>query len=382
MNLTRQLALLYPADGDARTIVSFAEIPEGQIDYRGGALAMWASIVRAASLHQKIPSLVDAARAEYPDDAVLREAAETLGRDPHALDLLAETAPSRAPQQVGMTTLVLVGAIVLAGALDLPRWAILSIVAICLVTVLPTLQYLVSRFTASSPAGMPTRKQLADPDVIDLDSGLFGGLAGGLVTGVLLAVVYHEVEPRAALPRLIVQVALTFGIAVAVLGLFVAFITSKFVDVAKRKPRGSWMLNEITASVLAGLIAGPVAGIGLAFHYGQYHGTRRFADPPLLLTGILPGCVVIGVFMAVWNQRPLAPRLMRSIATSIAAAGLVGLPAQATAVLEPALKQLMYSAGAVIGGSVYGLLLGGICGLVIGISLFLSRHWVRRELSP
>jgi hypothetical protein len=49
------------------------------------------------------------------------------------------------------------------------------------------------------------------------------------------------------------------------------------------------------------------------------------------------------------------------------------------------LKKIMHSGGtpaAALGGSLYGLLLGGISGLVIGISLFLSRHWVKRELSP
>ena len=375
--------MLYATEGSARAIVDFAGLPQEEIDFDGASLVTWASVLRVAVQNGKVAPLLEAARGEYPDDAVLREASEAVTADPQALDVLSETEKSGAPQQVTTTMLVLIGVIVLAGVTDLPRWAILTIVAVCAVTVLPTLQYLWNRATGFRP-GAPTRKQLADPDVIDLDSGLFGGLAGGLVTGVLLAVVYHDVEPELPLARLVIQVALTFGVAVAILGVIVAFVTSRFVAIAKRRGRGRWLLNEITASVVAGLMAGPLAGIGLAFHYGQYHGERRFADPPLLLTGILPGCVVIGVFMAVWNQRPLAPRLTRSIATSIVAAGIVGLPAMATASLEPALKRIMYSGGAmaaVLGGSVYGLLLGGICGLVIGIALFLSRHWGRRELT-
>jgi tetratricopeptide (TPR) repeat protein len=101
MNLTRQLALLYPTEGGARTIVSFAEIPEAQIDYGDGALAMWGSVVRAAALHRRVPSLVEAARTDYPENATLREASETLSRDPHALDLQTEPASSGSPQQGG-----------------------------------------------------------------------------------------------------------------------------------------------------------------------------------------------------------------------------------------------------------------------------------------
>jgi hypothetical protein len=109
----------------------------------------------------------------------------------------------------------------------------------------------------------------------------------------------------------------------------------------------------------------------------------------VLLAGILPGCVVVGIFIAAWDQWPLTRRLFRSIAASTIAAWIIGLGAGAVSDalgLEQRMYRQLYAAGTpagrLQGGVIYGLIIGVIAGLVIGISLFLSRRWPDRRKVP
>jgi len=234
---------------------------------------------------------------------------------------------------------------------------------------------------ASSSAREPTTAMAE----IDYDSGIFGGLAGGLVTGALLSVVYNKWTTRPIpLVKLLPLVTAFFGIAVAALGWLVAVITSWFA----RLQRSAWIFNEITACLVAGVMAGLLSGPAIAWHFGKHQKDWDFAGPAIILAGVLPGCVIVGIFIATWDQWPLSRRLMRSIITSTIAAWIIGLTAGAAADatgLSDRLYHQLYDAGTpggrLQGGVIYGLIIGTISGLVIGVSLALSRRWPTRVIA-
>lgn len=380
--LTLELATLFDDEDNARMIATHAALTLIDIEFEGSAAEIWTDVMRQATLQKRVEELIDCAREHYPDDEILREADAALKADPHVFDpppLEDSESKSRAPQQIFITVGMLVVVILIVALIPMPNWARVAIVTVTYPLFLPLLRRMLPSIGIAAPA--PSSTTLAE---IDNDSGLAGGFAGGIVTGVLLSVVYTNASPSIPLIKLLPLVTLFFGFAVAILGWLVAAMTSWFVRLSGG--RATWLFNEITACVVAGSLAGLVSGPGIAWQFGKHKDDWAFAGPNVLLTGILPGCVVVGVFIATWEQWPLTRRLFRSIAASTIAAWIIGLGAIAVsdaANLKDVFYHLLYDSqtpgGRLKGGLIYGLAIGVISGLVIGISIFLSRHWPERK---
>ncbi len=376
--LTLELATLFDDEDNARMISTHAALTLIDIEFGGSAAEIWTNVVRQATLQKRVEELIACAREHYADDEILREADAALKADPHVFDaapLEESESKSRAPQQIFITVGMLIVVILIVALIPMPNWARVAIVTVTYPLFLPLLRRMLPSIGITTPA--PSSTTLAE---IDSDSGLAGGFAGGIVTGLLLSVVYTKANPTIPLIKLLPVVTLFFGFAVALLGWFVAAITSWFVRLSGGK--ATWLFNEITACLVAGTVAGLVSGPGIAWQFGKHEGDWAFAGPNVLLTGILPGCVVVGVFIAIWEQWPLPRHLFRSIAASTITAWIIGLGAIAISDalnLRDVFYHLLYDSrtpgGRLQGGLIYGLAIGVISGLVIGISIFLSRHW-------
>jgi len=383
--LTLQLATMFADDDAARMIATHAGLSLLDIEFNGSAAEIWTNVVEQAVLQRRIEQLVSCAREHYQDDT-LREAAELLAKNPRAFDppVFVSTRtlpgrPSRMPQQIVLTAAMLIGAIIAVDLLDLSRFAQAAIFTIAFVVTIPLFRRLLP--SGGTAAATPSTEHA--PATIDLDSGMWGGLAGGLVTGALLSVVYHQrADPNVPLTTLLPVVTAFFGVAIAALGCLVAAITSAFARAAFRHRSLWWLLNEFTASLVAGLIAGVVSGSGIGWHFGKFKDKWAFAGPEILIAGIVPGCVVVGVFIALWDQKLVARRLTRSVVMSAIAAWIIGVVATALSDamnLRDRFFHILYDAGTVgarfNGGMIYGIMIGAIAGLVIGISILLSRRW-------
>jgi|GEM_PF-6441032 len=388
--LTLQLATLFERENAIRMIATQAGLSRLQIDFDGPPAEVWTNVVEEAVLQKKLEKLIVCAREFFQDDDMLREAAETLTRNPHAFDVSAAEienrhAPSHAPQQILTIALLLIGAIILVSSLQLHWIARGAILTIAFVASIELYRRLLPATTAAPASASSTEPTVA---TIDLDSGMWGGLAGGVVTGALLSAVYY----RAQLPNdefddvplitLLPIVSAFFGVAVAGLGVLVAALTSWFARIVDRHRGAWWILNELTASLLAGLVAGVVSGSGIGWQFGQHKDDWAFAGPDILLRGIVPGCVVVGVFIALWDQKLVARRLTRSVIVTTIVAWIIiatGTAASDALKLRDYFYGALYAEGTAAarftGGMIYGVMIGAISGLVIGISILLVRRW-------
>jgi hypothetical protein len=378
--LTLQLATLFGDKDAARMIATHARLSLLTIDFDGTAAEIWTSVIEQAVLQKRIAELIACARKLFEDDDTLREAADLLAKDPRAFDpppAFVE-APSRAPQQIWLIAATLVGAIIAVDVLELSRVAQIAIFTIVFIVAVPLLRRLL-------PSGDAAPASSTEPvaATIDLDSGMWGGLAGGVVTGALLSVVYHtRADPTVPITTLLPIVTVFFGVSVAALGCLVAAITSWFARMAQRIRGLGWLLNELSASLVAGLIAGVVSGAGIGWQFGKMKDKWQFAGPDILIAGIVPGCVVVGVFIALWDQKLVARHLTRSIVTSAIAAWIIGVIATAASdalSLRDYFFHALYDEGTAAarfnGGMIYGVMIGLLSGLVIGITILLSRRW-------
>lgn len=381
--LTLQLATMFGDADSARMIATHAGLSLLNIDFDGTAAEIWTSVVAQAVLQKRIAELIACAREHFQDDT-FREAAELLAKNPHAFDpppafpIEKGDTPSRAPQQIWLTAVVLIGAIIALDQIDMSRIAQVAILTIIFVIAIPLLRWLL-------PSGEAAPDAATEPvaPTIDLDSGMWGGLAAGAVTGAFLSVVYHRrTDPTVPITTLLPIVTAFFGVAVAALGCLVAAITSWFARMAQRIRGTGWLLNELSASLVAGLVSGVVFGAGIGWQFGKMEGKWKFAGPDTLIIGIVPGCVLLGVFIALWDQKLVARRLTRSIVTSAIAAWIIGVIAIAASDafgLHDYFHSALYDEGTAAarftGGMIYGVLIGLIAGLVIGITILLSRRW-------
>jgi len=372
--LTLRLAEAFSDKEQARMVASNAGLSLLNIKFDDSAAVTCTSVVEQAVLQKKIASLIEAALHYYPDDEIFREAAGALSRDPRAFDL----PPWRAPQQVWITVLVLVGGIVVIDVLHLSLFAKGAIGVVLLAFSFP----LVLRFFSPDEAASGATPSTQAAATIDLDSGMWGGLAGGLITGALLSVVYHTyADPKVSMSTLLPLVTAFFGIGVATLGCLVAVITWWFARLAQRRSKAGWLFNELTASLLAGLIAGVVSGAPIGWHFGSFKDQWAFAGPRILIAGILPGCYIVGVFIALWDQKLVARHRTRLIVWTSALAscvvGTLGAVISEGMGLHDRFYHLLYDEGTVAarisGGVIYGVLIGALAGLVIGIPILFSR---------
>jgi HEAT repeat protein len=72
------LVKLYPTEEAARLVVSEAQLPEGHIDFEGGAIHIWHNVLAEAERRNRVEAIVDVARKHYPEQsAALGQALET-----------------------------------------------------------------------------------------------------------------------------------------------------------------------------------------------------------------------------------------------------------------------------------------------------------------
>jgi hypothetical protein len=201
----------------------------------------------------------------------------------------------------------------------------------------------------------------------------------------LVLLLYFVENIDAPMPWItIASILAVYGPAVGVL---LAVFVEAFVMIADRIARVGFGLvliaNPITASTLAGMLAGIAPGAIGVIVFGSYHGP--FVGTGLIAFGLISGAVMVAVPAAIRARRirGAAPNsAVIAMSTMLATVILCAVAAViAPVIVGSAFDQAQSNVedyGGIVGG-VAGAIGGGVVGVFIGIVIALSRN---RERVP
>lgn len=216
-----------------------------------------------------------------------------------------------------------------------------------------------------------------------LDSGLYGGIIAGAAVGIILSLAYWSLDPGRvpflkALMEIVFAMTATFG----VLGILCQLVSLYFLHLVRTRDKNIFLWNEITGGISAGIVVGAVLGPLLGWYFGKYAMDRPFAPPSLVLSGAIPGGVLTGVSILVYDKRKLSAVVLRNlvflllISTVVGALGFALIDSWG---LEGLFYDLMYGPGPMsghfVGGAIYATLMTVLLGLHIGLGLAGGRIW-------
>lgn len=213
------------------------------------------------------------------------------------------------------------------------------------------------------------------------------GAKAGLLPSLLVFAIYFLTNRDAPLPWVRLATILTiYGCCV---GILLATFVELLVLVTDRIARLGYGLRVLANPVIAGGLAGILAGIAPGaigvIVFGAYHGP--FVGTGLIVFGLISGSVMIAVPLAIRARRARgAPDDMRVIAAATVIATLI-LCAVA-AVIAPVIVGSAFeeARGAVdeyggLVGAVSGTIGGGVVGIFIGLVITLGRSLRARRVT-
>jgi hypothetical protein len=212
-----------------------------------------------------------------------------------------------------------------------------------------------------------------------LASAFRNGVLAGLVPSAIVLVLYFLDNRDAPLPWIrIASILAVYGPAVGVL---LAVFVESMTMIADRIARVGYGLpliaNPITASTIAGVLAGIAPGAIGVMVFGSYHGP--FVGTGLIAFGLIAGSVMVAVPIAIRarHARGAAPNLaVIAVATVLATVILCAVAAViAPVIVGSAFDQAQSNLeeyGGIVGG-VAGAVGGGVVGVFIGIVIAFGR---------
>ncbi len=225
-------------------------------------------------------------------------------------------------------------------------------------------------------------EQLSAPFRVDHMAGVYGGIIAGLVGGLITALAYQLGEqPDDLFSGLFARIVAAAAFTGFVLGLLCRIFIVWFAFLSERHGRSRFWFNEFTGGMGGGLVTGALMGLLLGWSFGQLPGYGLISTNALFF-GALVGSAALTVTLRLYDVGYLASWIVRDffvlVMVGVLIAGLGLLFDQAFGIYE--LIELRFydgddSTDLMLGGLVFGLLAGGVIGIVIGIDVILQRWW-------
>lgn len=216
-----------------------------------------------------------------------------------------------------------------------------------------------------------------------LDSGLYGGIMGGVAVGIILGLTYWSLDPdRVPLGKAMTEITLAMVGTFGFLGVLCQVVSLYFIHLARTRGKSIFLWNEITGGIGAGILVGAVIGPLLGWYFGRYAAERPFAPPSLILSSAIPGGVLTGVSILLYDKRKLSAVVIRNLVLLVLISMIVGTLGFALIDrwhLEERFYDLMYgpgmASGHFFGGAIYAITMTVLLGLHIGLGLSCGRIW-------
>lgn len=211
------------------------------------------------------------------------------------------------------------------------------------------------------------------------------GVIGGLIPSAFVLLLYFLENHDAPLPWItIASILAVYGPAVGVL---LAVFVEALLMITDRIARLGFGLrliaNPITASTLAGMLAGIAPGAIGVIVFGSYHGP--FVGTGRIAFGLIAGAVMVALPIAVRARRVrgVSPdRMVIAVATVLATVILCAVAAViAPVIVGSAFDQAQSNVeeyGGIV-GAVAGSIGGGVVGVFIGIVIAFGRSLASRD---
>jgi len=252
--------------------------------------------------------------------------------------------------------------------------------------------------------GTPTlREQLMQ----SLGKGVLGGYLSSIVAGLGITYLYYRtwvgdyrvckaawavrpsircMNPPEPFGQIAVEIAVAAALVACVLGVLsltfarVGIGRGGFVLAGNRSP-----VRILTGTIFGGAVAGILTASLLMLHFGKLH--RPMVTPDLLLPGSVLGTAVIVFAIVNFDFERLDPRrllvgaaasLVSIVAGFLASGLLFGLLFYSgiqDALINWIGKDALSDPRLLVGGAVYGLPVGVVLGLMIGITMILTERW-------